>query len=371
MMIGLSLLAVSFCATLALTPLIRAAAYRAGHGGRPVCDRSVHERPVPRLGGVAMLVGMLAGFGVLMVSEPALLEAAAPGDSPLVLLSALVAVAGVGLIDDLWGLRPRVKLVAQGVVALGFVGAMGLLDAPTTAEALVAAGAVLWIVVVMNAVNLIDGLDGLAAGLALIALVALAVVVGSTGPALYAAIAAGAVGGFLVFNRHPASIFMGDTGSLLLGFSLAALPLDLLHEGVLTGPTLLGAVLVLGLPLLDLGLAIGRRLAAGRSPFEADGDHLHHRLLHRWGGDQRPAVRCLWGSGLLLGGLGIWAAHLSLGGALLVTAVALGLSAAGVYLLGYLGASTAPARPDRATAPAARRPPAEVSAAPLDAASSP
>lgn len=334
-------------AALALTPAVRRLALRAGVLDQALSSRKVHGRPIPRLGGLAMVAAFLTAVAAVALADErvaALLRADARRLGAL-LLGALV-VAGLGLHDDLHGAGARTKLSVELAVA-GLLYAAGLrvevLDLPFLAP--IALGAlslpvtVLWVAGVTNAVNLIDGLDGLAAGVALVAALAtgaLALLGGGHATALLAAALAGAALGFLRSNTHPASIFMGDTGSLFLGFLLAALPL-LGGAGGAGGQApagLLGPALVLGVPIADTLLSIGRRLLRGAPVFRADRGHLHHRLLDG-GLGHRGAVAALHGASLLLSAAALL---LATGGAALDAAVLVTLSVAGPAALWRLGA---------------------------------
>lgn len=289
---------VSFSITSLLTPMVRTAVTRLGLLKAP-CERSVHDTPVPNMGGLAMFGGFLAACILYVRHEPIEVVSILIGCSLSILL---------GMVDDLWTLKPKVKLLLQIMVAVlawhmgisidfitrpgGGLILLGWLSFPLT---------VLWIVSVMNVVNLIDGLDGLAAGITAIACFALLVVALQAGQAhavLITASLAGCALGFLPYNFNPAKIFMGDTGSMFLGFALAAVSV----EGTLksaAATALAVPVLTLGVPILDTGFAVVRRLANGRPIGEADKGHIHHQLLRR-GFTQRGAVLTLYAASLLL-----------------------------------------------------------------------
>lgn len=195
----------------------------------------------------------------------------------------------LGLIDDIRSLSPRGKLLGQVAAALILVGFGTQVDfitnpltgGVTSLGSLAIPLTVIWIVGVTNAVNLIDGLDGLAAGISAIAAITLAVVgwaAGQGNAAVWALILALSTLGFLRYNFHPARIFMGDSGSMFLGFNLAALSLMSLTKST-TAFSLLVPFIILGIPILDTFCAIVRRLAGGQPIFKADREHLHHRLL--------------------------------------------------------------------------------------------
>ncbi len=165
----------------------------------------------------------------------------------------------------------------------------------------------LWYIAVMNAVNLIDGLDGLASGVTLIAFTSLAIVFsiqGNPGAAALAFVMAGALLGFLIYNFNPASVFLGDTGSLFLGFVIATYGLAG-STGASSLLSLLIATLAIGFPLLDTTVAFVRRFVNGKSPFAPDKDHIHHRLVEHFGFSVKGAVLSLYLFNLVLGMLAI------------------------------------------------------------------
>ncbi len=284
--------AAAFLLTFLLTPVVRRLALRAGAVKVPVA-RSVHSQPVPHLGGVAMFIAFAVAV-VLVEGWPSASTARIIGCGLLALL--------LGAADDLRDLSPRTKLVGQVLVASLVVAAgvhihfvtnplggfiyFGLWSYPIS---------VLWIVAVMNVVNLADGLDGLAAGICAIAALAALVVAIKSGMTMVvpmAAALAGATIGFLPHNFNPAKIFMGDAGSMFLGFALAVIS----AQGALkqtTAVALLVPVIALGLPIADTVMAIIRRLRAGRSIGQADKGHIHHQLLDL-GLSQKKAVLLMW-----------------------------------------------------------------------------
>jgi UDP-GlcNAc:undecaprenyl-phosphate GlcNAc-1-phosphate transferase len=277
---------------LVMTPACAWVAPRIGgvdHGG----DRPrVHTDPVPRIGGVAIVVAILvAALTFLGLDGPY---------TGILIGTGLVAL--VGLYDDIRGLRPSAKLAAVALIALipvlgwdlkiehvtlPFIGDhdIGWADVPLT---------VLWIALLANLVNLIDGMDGLAAGIVAIASASfalLAVSFGRADAAVLAAIVCGATLGFLRHNYHPARIFMGDSGALALGFLLATIAV----EGVLkTAATiaLAGPLLVMAVPILDTSFVVLKRLKYRRPPWSPDHNHFYHRFM-RIGFSQRRTVAYL------------------------------------------------------------------------------
>ncbi|MEM1024828.1 MAG: MraY family glycosyltransferase [Myxococcota bacterium] len=281
---------VSACLVSALlTPVITALAHRQGWLDVPTESRKVHRRPVPRLGGVAVVVAFMTPLlGLLLVGNHASQLLYQDERLTLGLLLGGIAIVALGVYDDLKGADARLKLGVQSSVAilvwalgfriellgnpLGDPFATGILSLPITW---------LWVVGVINAMNLIDGLDGLASGIALFAsgvLFCVALTDNAIVLCLLTASLGGAILGFLFFNFNPARIFLGDSGSMFLGFLLASISIWAQRKGT-TAAALLVPVLALGLPILDTSLSFIRRLARGTSPFKADRDHVHHRLM--------------------------------------------------------------------------------------------
>lgn len=331
-----------------VTPAVRAAALRLGavdHGG----GRRIHDGRVPRLGGVALLfagTGALVIVNVLGLPVSAILAARGWQLESLAAGSALVLLIGVA--DDLYGVSPFTKLALEVVAALiVLVGGyeFAAVTNPLTGGimSLTPFGGlltVLWIVGVTNAFNLIDGLDGLAAGTALIASITLFLIALSEGrpdAAIMASALAGTLSGFLRFNFAPASIFLGDAGSLLLGFLLSVFSIQSLQKGP-TAVVVLVPVLVLGLPILEAAVTIVRRaLISGiASVFKADQEHIHHRLLDL-GMTHRRAVLVLYTVCAVFGGLAFVAVSVrGLGNAAIVAGVVLA-AYVGMRALGYRG----------------------------------
>ncbi len=315
MLMTVPALLVAIVASSILTPVVRSVAQRRGLLDEPG-ERKVHEVAIPRLGGVAIAAALYLGVaGGLAV---ALLGGAPrpPTDQLMLILLGAALIAGVGLIDDLLGMRARAKLAAQLVIALA-VAALGLtisrLDGPWGSIALGGWAiplTVAWFVAVMNAINLIDGLDGLASGVTLTAMGAFFLIASADGamPPILLPLAAGAGGviGFLRFNLYPATIIMGDTGSMLLGFLLAAAGISVTQSGPPGAPPWV-PVVALGLALADTAWAILRRLIAGLPIFAPDKRHIHHQLL-TVGLSQRSVVLSLW---LVSAGLGVVAVFLA------------------------------------------------------------
>jgi UDP-GlcNAc:undecaprenyl-phosphate GlcNAc-1-phosphate transferase len=294
----------SLLLSVVLTWCVRALAHAHGWLEPPQQGRHVHTVAVPRVGGIAIYVSFMVVVVVpLLVPGRLGLFAVLPIKSTIVLLGSALVIFLLGLIDDLYGVGPYRKFLVQAVAATFlFIGGFGIhqlwlftsaghplkavVDLPLT---------VLWVLLITNAFNLIDGLDGLAAGSALFA-TAVVFVVSLFNPnptVTFLAIAlAGSILGFLRYNFHPASIFLGDSGSLFMGFMLSALAL----AGSQKAPTMVAIAIPLisfGLPISDVALAVVRRLLNGKPLFHADSGHIHHRLLNS-GWTQREAVLILY-----------------------------------------------------------------------------
>ena len=285
-----------------MTPLVRKFAFKIGAIDIPKDDRRVHKEPMPLIGGLAIYFAVVITCLIFLPINKTLLSILVGGT--IILIS--------GLIDDLKGLSPKLKIVFQllaglclvlGDVKVDFVTNpftinntliyLNWLSIPIT---------LFWVVGITNTLNLIDGLDGLAAGVAMISSLSLMFVASKFGYAtviLTSAIVAGACLGFLPFNFNPARIFMGDTGALFLGFMLAAISIEGVMKSVAT-IAIIVPIIILGVPIFDTTFAIFRRLISGQSIMTADKGHLHHRLLAR-GFSQRKTVLILYGISSVFG----------------------------------------------------------------------
>lgn len=279
-------LLLAFGVALAITPAVRRAAFKIGAIDRPN-QRKVHQRIMPRMGGLAIFISFT--LALLLTGHT---------DLPTIgLLTGGLVIVAVGIIDDIKELSPKVKLMGQIAAALvvipfgvkvdfitnpfsGGIIALGILTIPVT---------VFWIISATNAVNLIDGLDGLAGGTSLIAAVTMAAIAwnqaGAPGGlasqydmAVMALVLAAATLGFLRHNFYPAKIFLGDTGSMFLGYTLSTLAIMGLTKTA-TAISVIIPFVILGIPLLDTTFAILRRYNKHMPIFQPDKDHLHHRLM--------------------------------------------------------------------------------------------
>ena len=321
---------VAACATYLFTPIVRHLAIRLGAVGE-VRKRDVHPIPTPRMGGLAMLCGFLTAM--LFASRLDFLQGVfRQNHQAWIVMAGAILICLLGIADDVWDLDWMLKLAGQLLIAV-FVawGGLQIIALPigslvTASPTISIAITALLIVVSINAVNFVDGLDGLAAGIVAIGGIAFGIysyILARTSPS-YASMATlldiamvGICVGFLLHNWHPAKLFMGDSGSMLLGYLITCASI------VMTGrldpatvstsiylpafmPVLL-PILVLFLPVLDMMMAIVRRLRKGQSPMHPDRMHLHHRML-RIGHSVRGAVLILWG----------WAALIAFGSIMLL-----------------------------------------------------
>jgi len=309
-----------------VTPLMGRVAHRTGAVDTPTDERRMHELATPLLGGLAMYLGWMVSVMLLVEVDRSVWG----------IIGGATIVVAVGLFDDLYELEPVVKFIGQLLaigVAVYFDTRITRIGVPFTgitwhlplAASLLVTG--FWMAMIINMVNFIDGLDGLAAGVCGISALTFAVISLATGFAsmgVLAAVLAGATFAFLRFNFHPASIFMGDAGSMLLGFVLACVSVESVMKGT-AAVALLLPLLVLGVPFVDLFLIVWRRWRRG-VPFYAPGqDHVHHDLVLVHGFSQRKSVLLLYSWCACLSGLAI-AMQQRFWPAIAVFAVAAGVS---------------------------------------------
>jgi UDP-GlcNAc:undecaprenyl-phosphate/decaprenyl-phosphate GlcNAc-1-phosphate transferase len=328
-----------------LTPLVRNIAVRRGALDQASGGRKVHVRPTPRLGGIAIVAAFLLPLIALFFVDSEIGRRFYGSQlQSLGMLVGGIAIAALGIYDDLKGANAKLKFLVQFGVALvmywcgfqinriatpfGMDIELGALALPFT---------MLWIAGVINAVNLIDGLDGLAGGIALIAVTSTGVIAALRGDALtllVTATLAGAVLGFLRYNFNPASIFMGDTGSMFLGFVLATTGVRA-NVQASTAVSVLVPILALGIPITDTLLAMARRAASGVPLFSADRGHIHHRLLDV-GLSHRQTVLLLYGVSAVLGAAAVVVAYLSSAVAVWVLLAVATVAYLGLRRLGYI-----------------------------------
>ena len=296
-------LLVALVVSFLMTPVVKTFAYKVGAIDVPKDDRRMHKVPIPRLGGLAIFIGLMVSI---------LLFVPITREMRSILLGAVVIVI-LGVIDDSMALPAMLKFVVQilaalipalnGVTILAFSNPnvfsselywkLGGLSIPFT---------VLWIVAITNSVNLIDGLDGLANGVSTISattMLVIALLGDQADVAIVLAALVGACIGFMPYNLNPAKMFMGDTGATFLGYILATMSI----QGLFKYYAVISFVvpfLILGLPIFDTAFAFIRRLAHGQSPMHADRGHIHHRLIDM-GLSQKQAVATLYVISAILG----------------------------------------------------------------------
>jgi UDP-GlcNAc:undecaprenyl-phosphate GlcNAc-1-phosphate transferase len=329
----------SFALSLLLTPLFRNMALRLGWVDRPDYNRKLHMDAVPRIGGVPLVIAYLGSFGILLLlGLHSSFAAQLPPAVWRVLPAALIVVL-TGLVDDLVGLEPWKKLLGLTLAALAASWAGLHIEALGGYELPIVLGVpltVVWLVGCANAFNLIDGLDGLASGVGLLATLTTLVaglLHGDSGLVMATAPLAGALFGFLRFNFNPASIFLGDCGSLWVGFMLGCYGVIWSQKSA----TVLGIaapLMALSIPLLDTALSIARRYLRQRPIFEADHGHIHHRLLDR-GLTPRRVALLLYAAGALAAVLSLLQSTVENGAGGLIIALFFGIVLIGIQFLGY------------------------------------
>lgn len=337
--------------TFGATPVVRSLSIRLGWIDRP-SDRKVHPKPTPTAGGVAIFAGVAVAIVTsrLLPALRTIHEASSDQDAAL---AAAIVIVVVGLMDDAKGLSPLGKLAGQ-ILAAGVLVLLGVqllyfyfpgADTVVLTPDLSVELTVLWIVAMINAVNLVDGLDGLAAGMVAIAAIAFFIYMQQTAgvdgrastAALLSAVVAGSAIGFLPWNLHPARIFMGDTGSMLLGLLMAVATISGVGRwniGPSAGDFAVFAIpivvplLVLAVPLLDVLLAIVRRVRRGIGIGHADKQHIHHRLLDI-GHSHRQAVFLMYLWSALISACALTIAFID-GGTLVLSVVVVAVVSAAV-----------------------------------------
>jgi UDP-GlcNAc:undecaprenyl-phosphate GlcNAc-1-phosphate transferase len=273
----------SFLLAFILTPLARKLAFRFHCLDVPDGKRKMHKAPVPYFGGLSILIGFAVSALVFSFLTMGMIS-----EEISVMLIGGTVICLVGLLDDIYDIRPMYKLLAQLAVAAFTVGFGGGIEYTTVWGLSLQLGAfsfpvtVFWIILIVNAVNLIDGLDGLASGVCAMesfALFVTALVMGNSVCAIASAAICGAALGFLPYNINGATIFMGDAGSMLIGYVMACISVFGLFKGQALFSIVVPA-LIFALPVMDTVLAFFRRIISGKNPFRADKQHLHHKLLY-------------------------------------------------------------------------------------------
>jgi UDP-GlcNAc:undecaprenyl-phosphate GlcNAc-1-phosphate transferase len=306
-----ALFLISASASLVLTPLLRRFCERYRLLDEPRDQRRVHDHAIPRLGGVAIFLSLAIALSILPLVNNLLTQTLRPQlREILVFLLCGSLVLMLGVYDDLRGANAWLKFAGlAGATVLFYIlgGRIAGLSIPFVGNVTLppAIGFVLtlvWVVGVANAFNLIDGVDGLATGSALfssLVLLTVSLIQGNAAVAVIALVLTGALAGFLRYNFNPASIFLGDSGSLFVGFALATLSVQGSQKAS-TAVALAIPVLAFGLPVVDTSVAIARRLLSRKPIFEGDREHIHHMLLER-GWSQRRVALVLYGVSALFG----------------------------------------------------------------------
>lgn len=299
-----SIIVITFIFAIILTPLTIKLAHRFNLVDIPNDSRRIHKKPMPRIGGLAIVLSMFLGFFIYYLFTKDIESISLDSKFYGYAIGALI-IALMGIIDDIFNLKARYKFFFQlaaglviyyfGIRISGFkipfiytdVINFEILDLPIT---------LIWVIGVTNAVNLIDGLDGLAAGISAISATALLTIFIATSASLDAiiitAVLVGATLGFLPYNFNPAKTFMGDVGSNFLGFTLSIVSILGFAKGY-TIIAIIVPILALGVPIFDTVFAMVRRFLKGQPMLKPDGAHIHHRLLKR-GLNQRQAVLVLY-----------------------------------------------------------------------------
>ncbi len=292
-------------ASLVLTPIVRRLCERFKLLDIPLDGRRLHSRAIPRLGGVAIYLSCILALATLPIIDN-LLTKSLRGHVPevFVVLIPVTLVLLLGAYDDLRGTNATVKFVVLGLIATLFYALGGRIEAisapfmgsihlPGPLSFVIT---ILWLVGIANAFNLIDGLDGLASGAALFSSLVILAVSISQGRSLTIVVAlvlCGSLAGFLRYNFNPASIFLGDSGALFVGFTLAALSV-LGTQKATTAVAVVIPILAFGFPMVDMTVTVGRRLISRQPVFQGDNEHVHHMLLAR-GWSQRQVALVLYG----------------------------------------------------------------------------
>ena len=316
----LAFFAATFLLAVIFVPLVKKVAVKVGAIDYPTKIK-IHKKPMPRLGGIAVFLAFLLVVLFDLIFGHRILGGVIDLKHIIGLLIGGLIIVGVGVWDDIYGLRPGQKFLGQVIAALVVIFSgigIGFIASPlgtnisldslritvhfseSIFQIVVLADlfALIWILGMVNTANFLDGLDGLVGGIGLIAslvlfLLSLRPQVNQLGVAYLSAAFAGALLGFLIFNFHPAKIFAGDSGSMLIGFVIGVL-------SIINGAKIATALLIMGFPILDVLWAIFRRLRRGHSPFRGDKKHFHHRLLEL-GLSQTKAVLIIYGLGIIFG----------------------------------------------------------------------
>ncbi|MFC0559258.1 glycosyltransferase family 4 protein [Halalkalibacter alkalisediminis] len=305
-------------------------------------SRKVHKEVKPRLGGIAIILGTIAGCLILMPQSEYMVE---------IMIGAVILVI-TGIVDDRYALSAKVKIIAQiasavvvvssglriEYVSLPFIEHLefGILSYVVT---------VFWIVAIVNSINLIDGLDGLAGGVATIAIITILVMalfnpIAQTTVIAFSVVLIGSTVGFLFYNFHPAKLFMGDTGSLFLGYSIAIISILGFYKSV-TALSLLVPLIILGVPIIDTFFAIIRRALNKQKISAPDKGHLHHRLLEM-GYGHRETVMIIYGISILFSVAALALSNSAFWGSLIIITVLMVNIQLFAEFIGLIGKERAP-----------------------------
>ena len=331
-----------FCVSLGVAalaiPALRRFAYRYNIMIDVPNERKIHKKPIPCIGGLGIALAVLIAIVIGVAAKQDIL-----GDKLLhttgIILGGLFIVL-LGVLDDIEGLNTNWKFSGQ-IIAASILILFGIrirtihilfwhvTNLPLSASVIMT---VFWVLAVTNALNLVDGIDGLAGGITLIAsviLCCLAIINGQVLAVIITISLVGACSGFLLYNFPPASVFMGDCGSMFLGFMIASVSIQFHYKASVA--SILIPITILAVPLADTFLAIVRRIWSGRSPFHADKEHIHHRLLEI-GLSQRHSLIVLYGLCILLGTAALTATVVSEGTAAIIIITA-GMILVSVFVL--------------------------------------
>jgi UDP-GlcNAc:undecaprenyl-phosphate GlcNAc-1-phosphate transferase len=292
-----------------LTPVMRKIAIKINAVDRPNLDRKTQKEPVPYLGGVAIAIGItVASFGALLYSD----FSTETFNKALSVLLPAILISAMGLYDDLKGLEPWPRLVAQtiaGIAVAIYLIQNNTLGQAFSNQALNYAVTIIWIVGICNSINFFDNLDGGASGTVAVISIFLFAIAFNQGQSLVSALAvvtAGATLGFLIWNKVPAKIYMGDAGALFLGIIIAVLTIRLDPEVGPQSRALAIPLLLMAVPILDTTTVVISRLSRGISPFTGGRDHLSHRLMRK-GLGRKTTAYVLWAMAAAFGTVAFFA----------------------------------------------------------------
>ena len=296
-----------------LTPVMRKIALKIGAVDRPNLERKTQKEPVPYLGGVGISIGItFASFGALLYSD----FSTETFNKALSVLLPAILISAMGLYDDLKGLEPWPRLVAQtitGIAVAIYLIQNGTLGQAFSNQALNYLVTIFWIVGICNSINFFDNLDGGASGTVAVISIFLFAIAFDHGQSLISALAivtAGATLGFLIWNKTPAKIYMGDAGALFLGIIIAVLTIRLDPEVGPQSRALAIPLLLMAVPILDTTTVVVSRLSRGISPFTGGRDHLSHRLMRK-GLGRKTTAYVLWGMAAAFGSVAFYACYIT------------------------------------------------------------